>query len=109
MNGLGQVNLTKIVYDIVHEEPSGRKHAEVVREILRRGYVNQGPLSLSATVHGILAELVTSGVIHRKENECMERRYTAHDDSPPCYQGKGRCPYPDCSHKLNQQPLAEAV
>ena len=71
MNAI-QSALPKLVYGVVQSQPAGMKHAEVVREVRRRGYTSPG---LSAMVHAILAQFVTNGAIVRNENDLMERRY----------------------------------
>lgn len=64
--------LSNLVYGVVQLRPAGMKHAEVVREVRRRGYASP---DLSAAVHAILTEFVTTGVILRNQNDLMERRY----------------------------------
>jgi len=74
--------LLKTVYGIVQAQPSGLKHAEVVHEVRRLGFV-YGP-GLSAEIHSILTGLVTAGAIIRNQDERMDRRYK------PATSGKNR-------------------
>ena len=71
--------LSQIVYEIVESNPEGLMHAEVVREVLRRGYKNQGDQSLSAAVYSILKNLMTCGAISRSQDEALVRRYKTSD------------------------------
>jgi len=71
MNG-SRSALPRIVYGIVRAQPNGLKHAEVVHEVRRRGIKSDG---LSAEIHSILMELVTSGELVRNQNDRLERRY----------------------------------
>jgi hypothetical protein len=84
--------LVKIVYEIVTEKSDGLKHVDVVRAVRQRGYVFNGPLSI--TVHNILCDLVKCGAITRNENELLERRYSLSDfDACSTPEDCATCPY----------------
>ena len=62
-------SLAELVLDVVHLYPNGLRHVDVVREVLRKGYIHRHDETLSSSIHKILMNLVRNGDIKRKENE----------------------------------------
>lgn len=91
--------LPRIVFKVVQAQPSGMKHADVVRAIRQMGYVG-GP-GFSAAIYEILSHLVTCGAILRNE-QALERRYRANDCVPCELAGSALClASEDCPHERN--------
>ena len=71
------MNLSEFVWQIVRHS-NGMSHSEVVKEVLKSGYIHHGsqPLSqpLSQAVHVTLRKLVSEKTISRTE-EKLERKY----------------------------------
>lgn len=68
------MSLSKFVYATVQTTHSGLRHSDVVKNILEKGYVHQGDISISQAVHNSLMELVKCGAIYRTESD-MTRMY----------------------------------
>lgn len=70
------MSLTRCVYEIVQQNPTGLRHSEIVREVLRMAEEKKIAIrgDLSATVHQILMGLVNVGAISRREDQ-MTRTY----------------------------------
>lgn len=70
-------NLDYLVASVVHDNPNGLRHSEIVQQVLRRGYTHDEPgQSLSEGVYASVKKLVKRGVIVRhEEQEGAARQY----------------------------------